>query len=164
NLGGSARAKGFMPGTPGEGGAFAAALNRTENGLVRDRYLEVTDQARRVPVAIALIVDQAHVSRVQTAFADSALRFLTHQALLHRYPGSVRPLETLQLAGDGPEGAPGSDTAGPGGLGAYPGRPSGFPGRMYGGGVFGPAAPFIRPGAAAPGAPGPGSDVGAPVG
>src|SRR5262249_32024408 len=63
--GGSKLPVGGFPGGPG-GDLTSTTL--TPNGLVRDRYLDVTPQARRIPVGVALIVDQLHVARVQTAF------------------------------------------------------------------------------------------------
>jgi hypothetical protein len=63
----------------------------TKHGLMRTRYLDVTAQARRLPVAVSLIVDQDHVDRVQTAFANSKLRFLMTQVILNRYPSSLLP-------------------------------------------------------------------------
>jgi hypothetical protein len=59
--------------------------------LWTDRYVEVTEQARRLPVAVVLIVDQTHVDRVLTAFNNSNLRFLETQVLLNQYPGSLQP-------------------------------------------------------------------------
>ncbi|MCC6419069.1 MAG: hypothetical protein IT429_12615 [Gemmataceae bacterium] len=112
---------GGLPGGPGGVGGPQRGAILTPNGLVRNRYADVTPQARRVPVGLALIVDQMHVARVQTAFADSPLRFLTTQVLMHRYPTTVRPDSntTGQFAGGegypGPMGSPG---------------PMGFPGPM----------------------------------
>jgi hypothetical protein len=62
-----------------------------KHGLIRNRFLSVSPQSRRIPVAISLIVDQDHIDRVQMAFSNSKLRFLTTQVLMNRYPGSLRP-------------------------------------------------------------------------
>ncbi len=126
-----------MPGGPGQGGGGDKAT-RTINGLTQDRYLEVTPQARRLPVAIALVVDQDHVDRVQTAFANSHLRFLTTQVILSRYPQSMRP-NLLQAGapaagGEGGPMAPGTLPPGPGPMG----RPPLPPGPM--------GRPFLPPG------------------
>jgi hypothetical protein len=67
------------------------ALDQTRHGLIRNRYVEFSPQARRVPVSLALIVDQDHIDRVETAFNNSKLRFLTTQVLLNQYTSSVRP-------------------------------------------------------------------------
>jgi hypothetical protein len=68
----------------------------------KDRYLEVSEQVRRLPVAVSLIVDQQHVDRVQASFANSHFRFLTTQVLLNRYPYSVSPQLNKVDAGKGP--------------------------------------------------------------
>jgi hypothetical protein len=64
---------------------------KSPNGLVLNRYYELTPQARRLPVAVVIIVDQQHMERVLTVFANSKLRFLTEQIVMNRYPGSLRP-------------------------------------------------------------------------
>ena len=51
-------------------------------------------------VAIVLIVDQNQVDRVQTAFNNSKLRFLTTQVLLNHYPKSLKPELPTEKAGD----------------------------------------------------------------
>jgi hypothetical protein len=79
---------------PKQGAALA-------NGFLPDRYQEVTPQFRRVPVAIALIVDQNHVDRVQTAFNNSKLRILVTQVLLNHYPQSLKPRLPTDKAGEG---------------------------------------------------------------
>jgi hypothetical protein len=125
-------------GTGGLAAGQGQAAGRTENGLVAVRYTDKTDQARRVPVAIALIVDQDKVALVQTAFANSSLRFLTTQLLVHRYPGTVRPTDTGPPSGDG--------SATPVSKG-----PSSFPSYSYGPGMgrgTGGLARFGHPGPA----------------
>lgn len=136
---------GAMPGPGGELGKDAG--NLTPHGLIKDRYVSVTDQARQIPVAVALIVDQEHVDRVQTAFANSKFRFLTTQVLLNRYPGSVRPPvlgggQTVPDEGEGDgEAFPGAPKM-PGKMGFPPGMmppgmmPPGM-GPMGGGNPFG---------------------------
>ena len=60
--------------------------------LIRNRYSELTPQlSRRIPVSVALIVDQDHIFRVLRAFSNSKLRFLTTQLLTNRYTSSIRP-------------------------------------------------------------------------
>jgi hypothetical protein len=123
-----------------------SATNLTPNGLIRDRYLDVTPQARRIPVAVAMIVDQNQVERVLAAFADSKLRFLTTQVVMNRYPQSLRPAE----APDKVAGAPPVPAAVPV---APPAQRMRFPpgflrrGGVYGGGPrAGDRFPGIRPG------------------
>jgi hypothetical protein len=86
-------------------GEKGLAANLSPNGLVFDRYVSVTPQARRVPIAIALVVDQVHVHRVLNSFADSKLRFLVTQVVWHRYPLSVRPSEMQPISEPGGEGS-----------------------------------------------------------
>jgi hypothetical protein len=70
--------------------------SRTPNGLERLRYLDVNEQVRRVPLGIVLLVDQAHVQDVLTAFANSQrpgsiLRLQPTQVDWHRYRGEFKP-------------------------------------------------------------------------
>jgi hypothetical protein len=95
------------PAPPPGAAPTGPVVKLTPNGLISERYLEVTQQARRIPVAVVLIVDQQHVERVQTAFTDSSLRFLLTQVVMNRYPGSMRPAEpTDPNAAPTPAGAP----------------------------------------------------------
>jgi hypothetical protein len=64
----------------------------------RKRYLEVTDQLRRVPVAFTLVVDQMYVNDVLIAYANSALRFETSQIHWTRFAES---LESKPTGGSG---------------------------------------------------------------
>ena len=68
------------------------------NGLVKDRYIEVNEQARRLPVGVALIVDQMHLGRILKSFENSKFRFVINQTTLNRYPGTLRP--TIMAAKD----------------------------------------------------------------
>jgi hypothetical protein len=74
----------------------------TINGLVKDRYLEVNDQARRLPVGVAIIVDQMHLGRILKAFENSKFRFVINQTLLNRYPLSLRPVIAAANKDDAP--------------------------------------------------------------
>jgi hypothetical protein len=106
--------KGFgVPGPggpgPGPGRDMAGSQSTTTHGLVRERYLEVTPQSRKLPVCLVLIVDPDHMSHVEAAFLDSPLRFLVTQVMWQRFQGSLRPPEKPG------EGKDGKDTpAGPG--------------------------------------------------
>jgi hypothetical protein len=124
-------------GEGGIGGAAGGGANKTllRHGLWTDRYTEVSDQSRRVPVAVALIVDQDHVDRVLTHFNNSKLRFLELQVLLNHYTGSLTPPTTTEQKEKGGEGFP---RIGPKGFGV----PGGFGSRegFNPGGSGGPAA------------------------
>lgn len=98
---------------PPPGGPGALLPGVLVNGLNKYRYSEPpSEQTRRLPVAISLIVDQDHVDRVLTAFSNSKYRFVLNQMLINRYPLSVRPNLAL------------NEKAGPGGV-----FPKGFPPR-----------------------------------
>jgi hypothetical protein len=142
----------------GFGGKQERLVSVGVNGVLKDRYLEVSEQSRRVPVGVALIVDQDHIDRVLTSFNNSKLRFLTTQVLLNRYSGSVRP----NLVGSGgaagatrEEGAiPMIGPMGGGSLGPMP----------MGGGFSGPKGSSSlgpRPGSSGVGGYQPGENAGA---
>jgi hypothetical protein len=80
----------MMRGGPIMGGAGTGSMNTTTNGLVRDRYLEVTPQVRRMPVGLLLVVDQAHVQDVLTAMANSRLRIQITQVQGNHFHGLVK--------------------------------------------------------------------------
>lgn len=81
-----------MPTGPMGGGTTKAASSISKNGFDFKRYTEKTPQSRRIPVAVVLIIEQSHLSKVQTAFSNSNLRFLTTQVLLNRYSKNISPL------------------------------------------------------------------------
>ena len=66
----------------------------TTDGFPRERYSLVKPKStklRRLPVAVVLIVEQGQLDRVQTAFNNSRMRFLTEQTQIRHYPSSLRP-------------------------------------------------------------------------
>jgi hypothetical protein len=91
----------MMPGGERPGGVRGG----NDMGLERNRYIETSDQVRRMPVALVLIVDQSHVQDVLTAFAKSRLRFQTTQVEWKRYRGSIQPaVEEEGKVAEGPVG------------------------------------------------------------
>jgi hypothetical protein len=132
--GGALPMDGGMPGGPGVGvpggpGGGAPKDNTiSENGFDFKRYVKIAEEesanqtARRVPVAVVLVIDQNHLARVLTSFANSKLRFKTEQVLWNRYPKPISPLKHSQPPGYGPGGIDG--------LGGY--NPAAFD-PMYGG-------------------------------
>ena len=83
--------------------ALIAPRGALAHGLSPDHYVDVTEQSRRLPVAIVLIVDQDHVDRILTAFNNSKFRFLETQVLLNHFPGSLQPPlveEKKEVVGD----------------------------------------------------------------
>jgi hypothetical protein len=148
------------------GGRNAGPKSVSANGLERDRYLHRTEQVRRMPIGVVLIVDEAHVQDVQRAFANSHLRFQNVQFHWTRYRGGIdlgewNSTPTLNTTGpmaggvNNPRGetvvggprnlAPAAPSMGPGG----PGGPPLGPVRPSTSGV--PSTPSTGPGA--PGAP-----------
>ena len=107
---------------PGVGGAGAAANFGPPLTVLdgnKKRYIDVTDQVRRMPVALVLVVDQMYLQDTLVAFANSSLRFQVTQYHWKRFRG------TLAGAADpsGATGADGSDSAGgspSAGGGGYP--------------------------------------------
>jgi hypothetical protein len=77
------------PPLPGGPSAQAADTSTTTNGIPRLRYLERTEQVRRMPVALVMIVDQAHVQDVIRALSNSRLRFQNTQIHYERFRGSI---------------------------------------------------------------------------
>jgi hypothetical protein len=123
---------GMAGGPKGEMGRGAATdTSKTPNGLIRDRYISVTDQVRHMPVALDLIVDQAHMQDVLTAVVNSRLRIQITQVQWRRIRG-------VKSTGD--EAGPGmAGGMAPPGVGGLSGPPSGFgsPGTPGAPGSFG---------------------------
>ena len=125
------------PGAPGRSGApgdVGAKTGTAEQMLIanRKRYLERTEQVRRMPVGVDLVVDQAYVNDVLVAFGNSPLRFQVTQTQWQRFRD---PLGTSGTGGSGSESDLG--TAPP----MFPGAaslPPGFGG--FGGGSSSSAA------------------------
>lgn len=135
------------------GGPLDAVI--TQN---KKRYIDVTNEVRRMPVAVSVIVDQAYLQDVLLAFTNSPLRFQITQVTWSRFRGNLG------------EGGGGSNLPGGGDV-VYSGQ--GYIGsdfrsevdpdledRMrYGRGPVGPVGP-PRPGLPGPG----GSSIGLPPG
>jgi hypothetical protein len=88
-----ARGKMTLPGAESGsgGGAGSGSSAKTVNGLEINRYLEVSEQVRRMPVGLALVVDQEHIQDVLTAIANSPLRIQTTQWHWRRFHGDIKP-------------------------------------------------------------------------
>jgi hypothetical protein len=105
----------------------------------KKRYLVSTDQVRRMPVGIVVVVDQAYMEDVLLAFANSPLRFQITQVEWKRFTGTLAGAGSSGSAGGSagdidfgfglnnvkgsadPDAAPGSGSRRPG----RPGRPGG---------------------------------------
>lgn len=66
------------------GGPIASVIDGN-----RRRYVEITPQVRRMPVAIVVVVDQAYIQDMLLAFANSPLRFQITQVTWHRFRGNI---------------------------------------------------------------------------
>jgi hypothetical protein len=83
----------------------------TPNGLDRKRYYEINDQVRRIPFGMALVVDQAYIQDVLTAFENSRLRIEPCQHHYQQIRG-VRPYspeEEERQPGEGGDRRPTGD-------------------------------------------------------
>lgn len=125
----------------------------------RKRYIDVTKNVRRMPVALTLVVDQAYLEDVLMAYANCPLRFQITQVHWQRFKG---PLSNTGPGGtssgsadDEPVLTTGTGTAGGGfnlgtggGLRPVPGTPGmpGGPGPGRGPGrPMGPMSPMFPP-------------------
>jgi hypothetical protein len=145
-------------GTNPGGAARGPALQKSpDHGIPLNRYYEETDEVRRVPVAVVLVVDAPYMNDVLAAFANSRLRIQVTQVVWNRMHGGLpRPEFFKKAGGGGGAFAPGADRSGgspvgpvgaagaggsaqlPGG-GGYPGFPGGAGGT--GGPPTGPRGP-----------------------
>jgi hypothetical protein len=76
-----------MRGSFGGGGSS----DKTKNGLEKNRYMSVSKQVRRMPIALAIVIDQNHVQDFLTAVANSKLRIQTTQVYWQRFHGDIKP-------------------------------------------------------------------------
>ena len=77
----------FGGGRMGAGGSMATAAAGLEGTFepLKYRYIEVTDQVRRTPVAIVLVVDSLYLQDVLAAYSNSKLRFQIAQVHYKRF-------------------------------------------------------------------------------
>src|SRR5205085_569978 len=68
-----------QPPPPPAAGAQAVPAEPTPNGIPRARYMFVSENARHMPVAMLLVVEQTHVHDVLVALSNSRLRVQTTQ-------------------------------------------------------------------------------------
>jgi hypothetical protein len=131
--------------------------NLTPNHIPRNRYIDVTDQVRRMPVAILLRVDPNHIQDVLVAFSNSKLRFQNTQLHWQRFQGqadsgggmgggSMGPAGPAGPGGPGMAGGRGSDDGAPMGPGAGPGMGPGPKGGPGSGAPAGPSGPGMGSG------------------
>jgi hypothetical protein len=148
---------GQPPGAGGGGGGGGGAQNSAgvkspNHAIPLRRYYEVTDELRRIPVALVLTVDEHRINDVLAAFASSRIRFRTTMSPWNRVPPLQRPdflrPHAAPAGGNNPGVRPppmGGGLPGPmGGGGARP-MPSGGGGTGPAGGGGGSGGPALGP-------------------
>lgn len=85
---------------PPAGGDAPKGPNLTDYGLVRDRYCDVTEQVRRYPLGLVLLVDQEHMAEVLTALANSPLRLQIVQTGWHHFRDRLENPEAPKVEGE----------------------------------------------------------------
>jgi hypothetical protein len=73
--------------SPGETGTGPKPTS--QNGLERSRYIDVTEQVRRMPVALTIVTDQSYEKDILEALANMKLRFQTTQFHWNRFHQGV---------------------------------------------------------------------------
>ncbi|MGL4421164.1 MAG: hypothetical protein ACRCZF_10905, partial [Gemmataceae bacterium] len=144
--GGSGGQRGSTPmgdprGGPGGGAGAAAAGPGVQTGPPgavldgnRKRYLELTEQVRRMPVGIVVVVDQSYVPDVLVAYANSSFRFQVVQHHFRRFRGSLESPTAPGASGSSGSSMPsGYPSGGPGAGGDSLGGISGNVGESLGG-------------------------------
>lgn len=114
------------PGMPGGAAAAGARSGPKEAVLMGNklRYLEVTDQVRRMPVALSVVLDLAFEQDLLVQFTNSPMRFHITQTGWQRFRGTLPKTTNQLVGGGGVGGGPGR----PGFPGGVPGMPGGIPG------------------------------------
>ncbi|HLW63943.1 MAG TPA: hypothetical protein VKS79_01405 [Gemmataceae bacterium] len=142
---------GMPPGLSVGGNNPAASGELTPNGLSKKRYIDVTDQVRRLPITIVMTMDQSSISDVLVALSNSNLRFQitqVHWMRVYSLPSnssseSAPGLPAPAAGGSSdvrPPAVVGSSSAGKPGLGSGP----------RGSGTQGPGGVLVGPGTVTP--------------
>jgi hypothetical protein len=123
--------KGMRGGMFGGGGSS----DKTKNGLEKNRYMSVSKQVRRMPVGLAVVMDQNHIQDFLTVVANSKLRIQTTQVYWQRfYGGDIKPSFPKEEKPE--EAAPGKVPPAPAGRAGLPTFGGKFGGKFAGmGGV-----------------------------
>ena len=157
SIGGPGGPGGMGQGTPGGAGSAGqyggGSLETVIDGN-KKRYLVVTDQVRRMPVGIVVIVDQALIEDVLLAFANSSLRFQITQVTITHFRGTLDGLNDSSSGGTGQTGnivGSGPGKLGEGFDGPVPGGPRPPRGPRPGGPTPPSFSPPMSPGGMGPG-------------
>jgi hypothetical protein len=116
-----------MGGLLGDPNANKEGGEVTPNGLSKKRYIDVTDQIRRLPITVVMTIDQTSIPDIMAAFSNSRLRYQitqVHWTRVYSLPntGTETPSSAPPISPGGPE-----RPAGSGGIftGGMPGKPTG---------------------------------------
>ena len=71
------------------GGNTATQTDKTANGFDRQRYIDVTEQVRRLPYAVSVVTDQTYLKDILESLANTKLRFQTAQVDLSKFHGTL---------------------------------------------------------------------------
>jgi hypothetical protein len=88
---GQGRMMGMGGGIGGGGFGGGASGEKTKDGLPKNRYVDVSDQVRRMPIGIAVVIDQEHIADFLTVVANSKIRIQTTQVYWQRFHGDIKP-------------------------------------------------------------------------
>ena len=114
-----------VPGGPGGfGGATAGGTPESILNANLARYVEATEQVRRRPVAVVLVLDQIYLQDALAAYANSDLRFQVTQFHWERFRDPAETLGAPTNPNDPSGGLPGGYSGGY--SGGYPGGSGGF--------------------------------------
>lgn len=155
--GGDGGGPGGPPGGPPGFGGGASAQTGRKTGTIRavltgnkKRYVKRTDDVRRMPVGLSVVIDNDYINDLMVEYTNSPLHFQITQTQWARYKG------TLPAVGGAGGSLPPTGPVFGEGQGEGGGRPGGIPG-PGGPGPGGPPAPPSPPGpGGGPGYPGPG--------
>lgn len=141
----------------GSSGNTASAVT-ANNGIPLNRYIEVSSQLRRMPVALVMVVDATAITDIIAAMSNSRLRFQVTMAPWTKVPNLGRP--GLSGSSNATGGSAGGTGGTPKGAGTGAGRPD-----DSGAGVgVNSGRSNNGPGAAAPAGSGTSSTVSGPMG
>ncbi len=143
-------------GMAGMGGTAGGAKSGPPTAVLdgnKERYIDATDQVRRMPVGIVILVDQMYLQDALVAYANSTLRFQITQYHWKRFRGTLSAGNTDggYPSGDegyGPPGGSYGDGGGPGSGGkggAFGGRNEGSSDAGGPGGFGGPGSGGFAP-------------------
>lgn len=120
---------GMMPGGPrGMGATTGSGKSGSPEAVLlgnKQRYLRRTEDVRRMPAALSVVIDRDYVNDLLIEYSNSVLRFQVTQTQWQRYRSTLPPIGgTGNFAMGAPAGGGGYGGYG-GGMGRMPGGPAG---------------------------------------